>query len=77
MLVLVRDRNQVIDVTIGGVKAAITVIGIRRDGKVKIGLEGPPEMVFYRREVTERIAQQQSDAIRRANGNHRDGGIEP
>ena len=48
MLVLSRKLDESILLT-GGIK--ITITGIHR-GKVKVGIEAPPEILVYREEIT-------------------------
>ncbi|MFH1710923.1 MAG: carbon storage regulator [Nanoarchaeota archaeon] len=58
MLVLSRQRDEVI--YINGEEIKITVVDIRGE-KVRLGIEAPPHMPVYRKEVYERIKLEQQE----------------
>jgi len=58
MLVLSRQRDQVIDI---GNDIHISVVDIRGD-KVRLGIDAPKEVTVHRREVTEAIKREQRAA---------------
>lgn len=74
MLVLARRKSQRVLI---GADIFVEVLNVRRDGVVRLGITAPKDVTVHREEVVIRMSQADADAIRRANGNHRDGGIEP
>lgn len=80
MLILSRKKNESIILTLGGVRVEITIVELRGD-KARVGVTAPDDVTVHRAEiqaiVDREAAERRADAIRRANGNNRDGGIEP
>jgi len=60
MLVLQRKEGQ--RIIIGGA-VAVTVLEVQ-NGRVKLGVEGPPEVPIHREEVFRRIQQENARAAR-------------
>ncbi|MCT4566296.1 MAG: carbon storage regulator CsrA [Maledivibacter sp.] len=59
MLVLTRKKNQSIKI---GKDIEIKVLGIE-DGKVKLGISAPKSIEVHRKEIYERIADENRNAI--------------
>lgn len=55
MLVLSRKRDEGIQI---GEDIRVVVVEFRRDGRVRLGIEAPADVVVHRDEVAERIRQQ-------------------
>jgi len=58
MLVLTRKLNEGINVRFGNTLMRVVVVGINRNGQVRIGLEAPREVSILREELEGRVKKE-------------------
>lgn len=51
MLVLTRKPGERVAIEVGDILVWATIVDVRPDGAVKVGLDGPPEARFDREEI--------------------------
>jgi len=59
MLVLGRKAGQAVRI---GDEITVTVLGVREDGTVRLGIEAPREIPVHREEIYRRIREQEAEA---------------
>ena len=58
MLVLSRMRDEEIVIGTGDRQVRVMVVEVRRNGKVRLGIEAPKDMPVHRREVYDAILRE-------------------
>ena len=58
MLLLTRGKQETIMI---GDDIRVMVVGVRRDGRVRLGIDAPKEIPVHRREVYEAIQKKKRD----------------
>ena len=61
MLVLSRNRDEVIEI---GDDIEIHVVDVRSDGRVRLGIVAPRDVVVHRKEVADEIRRENREAAR-------------
>jgi carbon storage regulator len=61
MLVLSRHRDESLILFVDGREIRVTIVEVRHDRKVRVGVEAEPDVVIHREEVVEAIRRNGGD----------------